>query len=181
MVQICLGGLAPKFGAFRTAVCTQENTPSFFNLQSMLLVEENHAGASTSMHTDSMMLYTEGDRPRGCGGQGESVRNGGGQRDQGRSHRSDDDSNSGPSGNRGSQGDKNRQGKSIAECWYYGKQGHRESECWKKRANLERTGSSNGSEHTDKGNRQRSHYAVGSEKAGKGSAFVKRHEANSMK
>ena len=22
MVQICLGGLAPKFGAFRTAVCT---------------------------------------------------------------------------------------------------------------------------------------------------------------
>ena len=29
----------------------------------MLLIEENHAGASTSMHTDNKMLYTEGDRP----------------------------------------------------------------------------------------------------------------------
>ena len=29
MFQVCLGGLAPKFGAFRTAMCTRENTPSF--------------------------------------------------------------------------------------------------------------------------------------------------------
>ena len=50
MVQICLGGLASKFGAFRTAVCTRENTSSFFDLQSMLLVEENHAGVSKSTH-----------------------------------------------------------------------------------------------------------------------------------
>ena len=68
MVQICLEVLAPKFGAFGTAVCTREKTSSFFNLQSMLLVEENHAGASTSTHTDNRMLYTEGHRPRGCGG-----------------------------------------------------------------------------------------------------------------
>ena len=54
MVQVCLGGLASKFGAFRMAV------------------------HSTSTHTDSKMLYTEGDRPRGRGGRGESVRNGGG-------------------------------------------------------------------------------------------------------
>ena len=100
MVQICLGGLAPKFGAFRTAVCTREKTPSFFNLQLMLLVEENPRGASTSTHTDNRMLYTEGDRPCGRGGRGESVRNGGGRRDQGRRHRSDADSNSGPSGTR---------------------------------------------------------------------------------
>ena len=77
MVQICLGGLVSKFGAFRTAVCTRENTPSFFDLQSMLLVEENHAGALTSTHADNKMLHTEGDRPCGCGGRGESVRNGG--------------------------------------------------------------------------------------------------------
>ena len=32
MVQICLGGLASKFGAFRTVVCRMENTPSFFDL-----------------------------------------------------------------------------------------------------------------------------------------------------
>jgi hypothetical protein len=67
-VQICLGGLASKFGAFRIAVCTRETTPSFFDLQSMLLVEENHVGASMSTHTDSKMLYTEGERPRGRGG-----------------------------------------------------------------------------------------------------------------
>ena len=78
MVQICLGGLASKFRAFRTAVCTRENTPSFFDLQSMLLVEENHAGVWTSTHADNKMLYTEGDRTRGRGGRGESVRNGGG-------------------------------------------------------------------------------------------------------
>ena len=84
IVQICLGALAPKFEAFRTAICTRENTPSFFDLQSMLLVEENHAGVSTSTHTDSRMLYTEGERPCGRGGRGESVRNGGGRGDQGR-------------------------------------------------------------------------------------------------
>ena len=50
MVQVCLGGLASKFGAFRTTICTREKTPSFFDLQLMLLVEENHVGASTSMH-----------------------------------------------------------------------------------------------------------------------------------
>ena len=41
MVQVCVGGLASKLGAFQTKVCTRENTPSFFDLQSMLLVEEN--------------------------------------------------------------------------------------------------------------------------------------------
>ena len=97
MVQICLGGLASKFGAFRTAVCTRENTPSFFDVQSMLLIEENHAGVVMSMHTNNQMFYMDGYRPRGRGGRGEPVRNGGGQRDQ-----SDADSNSRPSENRGS-------------------------------------------------------------------------------
>ena len=31
MVQVCLGGLALKFRAFRTIVCTRENRPSFFD------------------------------------------------------------------------------------------------------------------------------------------------------
>ena len=68
MVQICLGGLSSKFGAFRPMVCTRENTPSFFDLQPMLLVKENHVGASMSTHTDIKMLYTEEDKPRGRGG-----------------------------------------------------------------------------------------------------------------
>ena len=59
--------------------------------------------------------------------------------------------------------------------------GHIESECWKKRADSERTGSRNGSGHTDKGNWQHSQNAEGSGRAGEGSVFVTRHEANSMK
>ena len=43
MVQICLGGLAPRFSSMRSAILARENTPSFFDLQSILLVEENHA------------------------------------------------------------------------------------------------------------------------------------------
>ena len=42
MGQICFGGLAPRFGAMRTAVLAREKYPSFFELQSMLLAEENH-------------------------------------------------------------------------------------------------------------------------------------------
>ena len=41
MVQICLDGVAPRYGAIRSVVLERENPPSF-DLQSMLLVEENH-------------------------------------------------------------------------------------------------------------------------------------------
>jgi hypothetical protein len=55
-VQICLRGLASKFRAFRTTVCTREATLSFFDLESMLLVEENHVGAAaTCAHIDSKL------------------------------------------------------------------------------------------------------------------------------
>ena len=102
MVQICLAGLASMSRAFRTAVCTRENTSSFFDLQSMLLVEENHAGASTRMHSDSKMLYTEGDRPLCRCGQGDSVCIGGSRQEQGRRHHGDVDNNFESSGSRGS-------------------------------------------------------------------------------
>ena len=149
-------------------------------------VDAPYRGEPRGCVADNMMLYTEGDRPRGRGRRGQLVRNGGGRRDQRRTCTEvmpTDDNNSGPSRNRGSRGDENRQGKSIAECWYCGKKGHKESECWKKGADSERTisGSGFGSGQTEKGNRERSHYAEGSGKAGKGSAFVTRHEANSMK
>jgi hypothetical protein len=128
-VQICLGGLASKFGAFRTAVCTREATPSFFDLQSMLLVEENHVGAAaTGAHTDSKMLYVEGERPRGrCEGRNESVSRGG---DRQRRNQRDACGNPRPSGGRGSRG------KLAPDCWYCGKKGHRESECRKKLADV---------------------------------------------
>ena len=137
MVQICPEGLA-----FRTAVCTRENTSSFFDLQSMLLVEENHAGALTSTHADNKMLHVEEDRPRGRGGRGKSARNEGGRSEQERRHSCDADNSFGPSGRRGSQGGTdNREGKPIAKCWYCGKKGYKESECWKKRVDSEKSAS----------------------------------------
>ena len=86
-------------------------------------------GASTSMHDDNKMLYTEEDRPRGRGGRGGLTRNGGGRQEQDRRHSPNADSSSGPSGSRGSRGSiENRQGKPATECWYCGMKGHRESE-----------------------------------------------------
>ena len=37
----------------------------------------------------------------------------------------------------------------IAVCWYCGKRGHKKSECWKKRADSEKTGSGSGSGQTE--------------------------------
>ena len=39
MVHIYLGDLAQRYGPILTAICTREKPPSFFDLQSMLMVE----------------------------------------------------------------------------------------------------------------------------------------------
>ena len=52
MVQICLEGLAQMFGSFRTTVLLRERPPTFFVLESMILVVENHAGTLKSTHND---------------------------------------------------------------------------------------------------------------------------------
>ena len=64
MVQICLDGLAPRFDTMRTAVLARENPPCFFNLQSMLLVEENHV-RTRSNASEGHMLYTHSNGGRG--------------------------------------------------------------------------------------------------------------------
>ena len=117
-----------KFRAFQNEVCTRENTPSFFDLQLMLLVEENHASASRvctliarcftlgrigpvvvvdeaadkSKIEGIIVMQTVVPHPPEVDGEG---------------------------------GAENRQGKPATECWYYAKKGHWERECWKKRAN----------------------------------------------
>ena len=58
MVQVCLGGLAQRFGSFLTTVCMREKMSSFFELQTMLLVEENHTNASMRMHVNNKMPST---------------------------------------------------------------------------------------------------------------------------
>ena len=42
MVQILLDGLTQWYGPIQTTICTWEKPLSFFDLQSMLMVEENH-------------------------------------------------------------------------------------------------------------------------------------------
>ena len=53
MIQICFGGLAQRYGPIWMAICTREKPPSFVDLQSMLMVEKNHVGASRSTHSES--------------------------------------------------------------------------------------------------------------------------------
>ena len=59
MVQICLDGLAQRYEPIQMTICTREKTLSFFDLQSMLMVEENHASGSQTTQSDSRILYTE--------------------------------------------------------------------------------------------------------------------------
>ena len=57
MVQVCLGGLIQRFNPLRMTTLARENPPSFFNLQSMLLVEENHVRSKSKM-SEGQMFFT---------------------------------------------------------------------------------------------------------------------------
>ena len=65
MVQICLVGLVQRYGPIRMVICTRQKPPSFFDLQSMLMVEENHVSGSRTTQSENEMLYTEANRPLG--------------------------------------------------------------------------------------------------------------------
>ena len=71
MVQICLGGIPPRFGTMRTVILAREKSPSFFDLQSMLLVEENHVQSKTNT-SDGEMFFSDSNsgRRRGRSGRG---------------------------------------------------------------------------------------------------------------
>ena len=64
MVQICLYGLAPRFDAIRYVVLARENSPSFFDLQSMLPFEETHIRTRSNVQ-EGYMLYSNSDGGRG--------------------------------------------------------------------------------------------------------------------
>ena len=53
MIQICLSGLAQRYKPIQTTICTRQKAPPFFDLQSMLMVEENYIGASKSVERTS--------------------------------------------------------------------------------------------------------------------------------
>ena len=53
MIQICLSGLAQRYEPIWTAICTREKPPSFLDLQSMLMVEENNVSGSWTTQSDN--------------------------------------------------------------------------------------------------------------------------------
>ena len=63
MVQVCLGGLAQRFNLLRMEILASENPPLFFDLQSMLLVEENHVRTETKA-LEGQMLFSNLDDGR---------------------------------------------------------------------------------------------------------------------
>ena len=70
MVEIWLGGLIPRFGAMQTVVLAREKSPSFFDFQFILLVEEKHVHTRSNA-SEGHMLYMHsngGRRPEGARG-----------------------------------------------------------------------------------------------------------------
>ena len=78
MVQIFLGGVSHKYGAFRTAITTREKPPRFIDLYSMLMMEENQLRPNSTM-LDGQMLDTQGGpgHGRSCGNIGRNGRRSG--------------------------------------------------------------------------------------------------------
>ena len=70
MVQIFLGGLAPRFGSIRSVILAREKTPSFFGLQSILSFEENHARQRNNAPKGHMLYSQSDDRSFGRGNRG---------------------------------------------------------------------------------------------------------------
>ena len=163
MVQVCLGGLAQRFDPLRTAILARENPPSFFDLQSMLLVEENHV-RTKSKTSEGQMFFSNSDGGRGGGHGGRR-----GQFDP--SHEGNSNlhgSHRGTFGRRGSFHAEHGRQMRPATCNYCGKIGHREEECRKRRSESAST------------SRQHTNYAVNSEYDDYDGLFVMRHRANSM-
>ena len=131
MVQVCLGGLAQRFNPLRTAIFARDTLPSFFNLQSMLLVEENHVQTEPDTSEGQMLFSDSGSgQRRGRSGRGRSGR--------GRFDLSHEGSSQVRQGHGSHRGTFTRRGSFHAEqgrrtmppmCNYCGKIGHREEEC----------------------------------------------------
>ena len=125
MVQVCLGGLAQRFNPLRMAILARETPPSFFNIQSMLLVEENYV-QTKSTTSEGQMLFSNSDigRRRGQGGRGRFDLS-----HEGNSKlRQEDGSHRGTFGRRWSYAEQGRK-TMPPTCNYCGKIGHCEEEC----------------------------------------------------
>ena len=114
MVQVCLGGLAQWFNLLMKAILARETPPSFFDLQSMLLVRKNHVWTKTKT-SEGQMFFSNSDGGRGRGRDGRRGRDN-------RSHewntnlRQQDESHRGTFGRMGSfHAEQGRKTRTIAE------------------------------------------------------------------
>ena len=143
MVQICLGGLAPRFNTMRTAVLARKNTPSFFDLQSILLVEENHARQRCNI-PEGQMLYSQSDDRRnlGRGNRGKLGQGRNGWQTQGRNPDQWQADRNHPRefGRRGGYHVGPSRRNHPSKCGYCGKYGQYEEECRKKACDSVSTG-----------------------------------------
>ena len=166
MVQVCLGGLAQRLDPIRTEILARENPPSFFDLQSMLLVEENFFWTK-SKTSEGQLFFSNSDAGRRRGHSGRRGRFG--PCHEGNSNLwQEDGSHQGTFGRRRIFHTKQGQQTMSLTCNYCGKIGHREDKCQKKRSESAFT------------SQQLTNYAIKSEYDDYGGLFVMRHRANSM-
>ena len=173
MVQIFLGGLTPRFNAIQSIVLAREKSPSFFDLQLMLLDEENHVRTRSNTY-DSQMLYTNSNKGRGKvhgrrGQAGQGRCNQMPPREQNFYYRQDTkNARGGASRRRGCNHVVPSRQNNSAQCGYCGKFDHYEAEYRKKKSESTLT------------RRQLANYASNSDYDNRGGMFVMRHRANSM-
>ena len=152
-VEIYLRDLGPQYNSFKTSILTRDSIPSFLDLVSMLVVEKRNQMDNVNKgnsENEGQALYNSAGRGQGRGhGRFGSARN----NIRGR----------GSNRGRGKQTYLNDDG-----CWYCGKPGHTQAECYKKQNDEKR------------GKRQQNNYASTSEKCDKNGAFVVQHETTAV-
>ena len=128
-VEICLRGLVPQHKSFETSIFTRDSIPSFTDLVWMLEVEQRNQMEDTNKgncEIEGQALYNSVGRGHGRFGSTRTNNNyqwRGQQAISGRNNIRGKGSNQG----RGKQTFFNDDG-----CWYYGKLGHTQAECYKK-------------------------------------------------
>ena len=127
-VEVCLRGLGPQYKSFKTSILTRDSIPSFVDLTSMLVVEERNLVKDINKgksEIEGQALYNSVGRGRGRFG---SARTNNSYQGRGQQNIFGRNNMRYRGNNRG----KGRQNNSKDDgCWYCGKPGHTQAECYK--------------------------------------------------
>ena len=142
-VEVCLRGLGPTYKQFKTSIRTRENIPCFADLVSMLIVEEKNLGEESSSqgkNSSEQVFYSNRGRGRGRGfggGRGRGNQNYGQQQQQNQFSENQQTGGRGQFRGRGSQRGRGFQRQqSDRSCYYCGKPGHMQADCYKKQNDM---------------------------------------------